>query len=133
MIENFENFQLLLEEEDKRRQLATLKNKLDIVIDLEGTVHMDDRSYRHGAHNVIEDEEIISDIRKAIPEICDFQLKDIDRLGKKYWVRNNRSKLNSIAQFLRRRDNDDLFIRVITIMRKDSFIGDRESRKIDVN
>lgn len=126
-IRNFNDWKESIQE----KKIGTIEDTLRIRVELNTTIHAEERKTRHGEENPITDKQIISTVDRALPEIAENQLKDIDRIGRKYWIFDKNMGLNIIGQLVRDQ-NEELVFKVITVMVKKTFRGSSDTRKIEV-
>jgi len=113
------------------KQIATLRDEIEIEIDIDTTKHAEDRKSRHGDDNLISNEDIIATVNMAMDEIAERQFKGLDSLGRKYWIHDKDNfNLNIIAQFTKNKDK--AVLRIITVMRKKDFKGSSDTYKITI-
>jgi hypothetical protein len=112
------------------KNIAKLHDEIDISIELDTTNHAEERKHRH-SDKEITDEDIIATVNMSLDEIGERQFKGIDKVGQKYWIYDKDNFfLNVIAEF--KRDKKSMKMVVITVMRKEKFIGSKDTVKIEI-
>ncbi|MFM2010327.1 MAG: hypothetical protein RLZZ479_718 [Bacteroidota bacterium] len=112
------------------RNIGAIKSTIPMKVILNTTTHAEIRKFRHGYDNEIKDNDIVDQINKALPKIANNQLKGIDEIGQKYWIRNDKNFLNIIGAL--KNDSGNLIFVIITVMVKKDFIGSTDTKKISV-
>lgn len=103
------------------RSIGMAKEPITVELDIDNTVHADERQTRHGvSHLKIEDKEIMDTVELAMPQLSDALLKDFILVNEtSILIHNKKNALNVAGTIVRKGRN--LVFRVITVMRKKDF------------
>ena len=110
------------------KKIGDIEDQIKIRVEIDTTVHAEERKTRHGDQKPITDEMIINTVEMALKDIADYQLKDVDKIGQKYWIYDSLSDLNIIGTIERKAG--ELIFLVITVMIEPNFRGSADAKKI---
>ncbi len=110
--------------------IAKVSKDINVKIDIDKTVHAGERQYRH-IGNPISDEEIISIVGLALPEIANQLIFDEINMGSYILIKQLETNINIVGA-LHPGANDEIDFVVVTVMRKKDFIPKRGTRVISV-
>ena len=101
------------------RNIGKLQKNITIKVEIDSTVHSDERKFRHDDKQ-ITDSDIIRTADKAIPEITDQLLFDKIDIGDAIHIKDSKTDLNLIAQL--QGSGSKIKLVIITVMIKKNFV-----------
>ena len=118
---------LLVEEVLKRD-----KFEFEIDYDIDSTKHSEERKTRVDNEDKkdITNEEITENIDKALDEISHDLMFDLVTMGDKILIINEKTKLNIVSQLRGREHDNTIIFKIITVMRKEGFWVNHDTRRI---
>ena len=108
------------------KKLEKLALQVKIEIDIESSKHSEERKFRHGTEDQINDEEIISTCELAVEDIAKDFVLDKSNVGDYFHIHHMDTDLNVVCTVFG--DKFPLTLRVITVMRKKDFKAKKETR-----
>jgi hypothetical protein len=109
------------------------RDKFEFEIDygIDSTVHSEQRKNRiDNDGKEITDKEITQDIETALEEISHDLMFDKLNMGDKIIIKNNKTLLNIVAQLQGREYDNVIVFKIVTVMRKENFWVNRDTRKV---
>jgi len=114
----------MLEELTKRiaeRSIGNFLESVTIEVNVDLSKHADERRFRHGQGDEIDEEEIIATAEEASDKILQYLINNRMDVGDEFVIRDNTYDLNLVGVLERTRDPSVLSLTVITVMRKENF------------
>ncbi len=99
---------------------ADTRANIEIHIPIDSTHHSEERKFRHGASDEIENQEIIVTVQNASPKIVNDFLSANLALDQVIVIHNSKTSLNVVGK-ITQQAKAGLKFKVITVMRKDNF------------
>ena len=116
-----ENLNLVATKSLRQEMIGTVKDDIQVIIDVTTTNHAQERKYRHGIENYIENQEIRKAVDDAIQRIAQALIFDELDIQESFTIINKKfdPPLN-IVGLLKKSGNKLRFV-IITLMRKENF------------
>lgn len=99
--------------------LGQLRDRIEVVVNIDKTDHAGERQLRHGDADVIGEKEIMATANKAIDKVAKALMFDDVNIDEPIHIHDNASDLNLVCQI--KQAGDKLKLVVITVMRKANF------------
>lgn len=110
--------------------VGQLRDKIEIVVNVDKTDHATDRQSRHGEGEEIPEADIMATANKAIDQIAKLLMFDDINIDEAIHIHDRSSDLNLVCQI--KQAGDKLKLVVITVMRKSYFVAKTGTRSITV-
>jgi hypothetical protein len=105
----------------RERNIGSVYGDVTVKVSVDLTRHADDRRFRHGRGQEIEEEEIVATAEAATDRVIDYLINDRMDVGDEFVIRDLTYDLNLVGVIEPTGDPDVLEMTVITVMRKRGF------------
>lgn len=95
--------------------------KIELEFTINKSIHATERQTRHGEDNIISDDEILEETKRAAESIIEDILQNNIKLGARFIVRNKKSNLNIVCSLHKGNAKDHFRVDIITVMRIEDF------------
>lgn len=109
--------------------IGSIDRKYEIEISMLKSPHAEERQTRHGDDemSVISDEEIIETVRKASDKIITDIINGNINIDDRFVVRDANTDLNIVCQIHHGRQQNELRVDIVTVIRTDDFYNTKKS------